>query len=58
MNFIGKWILIAAVILGIKQLLITAGLAPADPSFSELTKPATPPIVFSIKDYSGSLPHQ
>jgi len=50
-NFIGKWLLIAAVILGIKQALIFAGLAPAEPSLSELMKPDPAPIVFTIQDY-------
>ncbi|WP_199634928.1 hypothetical protein JEM67_16175 [Serratia sp. PAMC26656] len=53
-NFIGKWLLIAAVILGIKQALIFAGLAPAGPSLSELMKPEPAPIVFTIQDYRRS----
>lgn len=50
-NFIGKWLFIAVVILGIKQALIFAGLAPAGPSLSELMQPEPAPIVFTIQDY-------
>ncbi|HBH6867726.1 TPA: hypothetical protein KUM74_002168 [Serratia marcescens] len=50
-NFIGKWLLIAAVILGLKQLLIFCGLAPVEPTLSELMKPEPAPIVFTIQDY-------
>lgn len=50
-NFIGKWLLIAVAILGIKQALIASGIAATGPSLSELMKPAPAPIVFTIQDY-------
>lgn len=53
-NFIGKWLLIAAVILGLKQLLIFSGLAPFEPALSELMKPEPAPIVFTIQDYRSN----
>ncbi|HEJ7998388.1 TPA: hypothetical protein SMI16_003842 [Serratia liquefaciens] len=55
-NFIGKWLLIATVFLGIKQALIFAGLHPAEPSLSELMKPKPAPVVFTIQDYRRSQP--
>ncbi|MGQ8800936.1 hypothetical protein ACUTRI_09610 [Serratia sp. TSA_130.2] len=53
-NFIGKWLLIAAVILGIKQLLIFSGLAPVEPNLSDLMKPEPAPIVFTIQGYRSN----
>lgn len=53
-NFIVKWLLIAAVILGFKQVLIFSGLAPIEPTLSELMKPETAPIVFTIQDYRSN----
>lgn len=53
-NFIGKWLLVAAVILGLKQLLIFCGLAPVEPTLSELMKPEPAPIVFTIQDYRSN----
>lgn len=53
-NFIVKWLLIAAVILGFKQLLVFSGLAPVEPTLSELMKPEPAPIVFTIQDYRSN----
>lgn len=53
-NFIVKWFLIAAVILGFKQVLVFSGLAPIEPTLSELMKPEPAPIVFTIQDYRSN----
>lgn len=53
-NFIVKWLLIAAVILGFKQVLVFSGLAPIEPTLSELMKPEPAPIVFTIQDYRSN----
>ncbi len=52
LNFFGKLLLLAFVVICAKQALIYVGLEKEGPSLSELMKPEPAPIVFTIQDYS------